>query len=192
MRPIGRHIRVILLLALLLLPEPAQAHGGPPIPVLYDEQLGPYTTTVWADPDVGTALFIIDVSLAPTPQPVDTSVYLQVQRLDGAPARSDGVTYTASKHSRIDEGLERLTVLLPFEAEGYWQVDLTLDSAAGVATTQFSLEATPPGARWLELFLTFIPFGIIIIFLWLRLRKAQSMPDGLEDTSPSASNEFGT
>lgn len=185
MNSIGRHIRVILLLALLLLPEPAQAHGGSPFPVLYDEQLGPYTTTVWADPDVGTALFIIEVSLAPAPQPVDTSVYLQVHRLDGAPAGSDGVTYTASEHSRLDASLERLTVLLPFDAEGYWQVDLTLDGAAGVATTQFSLEATPPGARALELFLTFIPFGIIVIFLWLRLRKAQSIPDEPQDAAPS-------
>ena len=188
---IGRPIRLILLLALLLLPAPVQAHGGSPFPVLFDEQLGPYTATVWADPDVGTALFIIEVSVAPAPQPVDTSVYLQVHRLDGSPAHSDGVTYTASEHSRTDEGVERLTVRLPFEAEGYWQVDLTLDSAAGVATTQFSLEATPPGARALELFLVFIPFGIIVIFLWLRLRQAQSIPDDIQDTSPPSPNEFG-
>jgi hypothetical protein len=177
MRSIDQRIRLILLLTILLLPGKVQAHSGLPFPVLLDEQLGPYTVSVWADPDVGIGVFIIEGVVDPALQPVDMNVYLQVHLLDGSPARSDGVIYTASEHSRTDAGAERFIVRLPLEAEGYWRVDLTLDSAAGVAATHFNLEATPPEARWLELFLVFIPFGIIAVFLWLSLRQASRQPD---------------
>jgi hypothetical protein len=162
-----------------MLPAKARAHSGLPFPVLLDQQLGPYTVSVWADPDVGAGLFIIEVT--PTLPPAEISVYLRVRQLDGTPARSDGVTCTAAQQIRTDTGAERFIVRLPFEAEGYWQVDLSLDSAAGAITTRFNLEATPPEARSLELFLVFIPFGIIIAFWWLTVRRAPAISGNAPD-----------
>jgi hypothetical protein len=168
----GHSLRFIFLLAILLLPGKAQAHSGLPFPVLLDAALDPYTVSIWADPDVGTAKFIIEGSVEPALQPVDLRVYLQVRRLDGLPARSDGVIYTAAEHSRTETGAERFMVRLPFEAEVYWQVDVTLDSAAGPVTTRFNLEATPPGLKSLELFLVFAPFALVLVLWWLVVRRA--------------------
>ncbi|MGV3720338.1 MAG: hypothetical protein ACO1SX_05450, partial [Actinomycetota bacterium] len=51
----------VMLALLLLSATPALAHQGPPYPIIVDRAVGPYTFTVWADPDVGTATFYMNV-----------------------------------------------------------------------------------------------------------------------------------
>src|SRR5690606_18304045 len=54
----------------------ANAHEGPPFPVLLDEPAGDVLVSVWADPDIGDATFYIIVETPegepPDPEPVVT------------------------------------------------------------------------------------------------------------------------
>ena len=75
---------------------PAAAHDGPPFPLMLDEKAGPYTVSVWADPDVGTGTFFIYVD-APGGSAKDVAVTVSVRPKSG---RLPASSYPAEAVSR--------------------------------------------------------------------------------------------
>ena len=53
------------LLLVLLVPAPAQAHNGPPFPIIENQKVGPCIISLWTHPDVGTGTFFVLVDPLP-------------------------------------------------------------------------------------------------------------------------------
>ena len=66
---------------------PAQAHEGPPFPIIVDEPLGPYVVSVWTDPDIGTGTFFVVLEpVGDARLPAGTVVRIGVRPIAGGPA----------------------------------------------------------------------------------------------------------
>ncbi len=52
------------LLAMLCAPS-AEAHNGPPFPIITDQRVGPYIISLWTHPDLGIGTFFVMVDLVP-------------------------------------------------------------------------------------------------------------------------------
>jgi hypothetical protein len=152
-----------LLLALLAWPLVAMAHVGAPYPVLLEESVGPYIASALADPDVGTGTFYALVSLTGgEPPPLDTSVTLWVRPEDG----HLGETGHPADRQQTQYG-ERFVAKVPFDAEGAWQVRLTIQGSAGEGEISFPVQVTPSGIGWLATLACLVPF-VVLGVLWLR------------------------
>lgn len=155
----------VLLCLLPLVPAastPALAHGGAPLIVVAGERVGPYTVTMWADPDVGEGTFTIDATVDGGPLPAGTSAVIWVEPADG----HLGVHQYPAEPEMTPDG-ERLVATVPFDAEGEWSVRLVLDGPAGSGETTLSVRVTPQGTTSpLLAVLCLVPF-VIVGALWL-------------------------
>ncbi len=155
-----------LLLAWLAFPLTARAHSGAPYPVLLEERVGPYIVSVLADPDVGTGTFYLEIGLAQGgPAPADTQVTVWVRPEDGHAAEAG---YPAQPQTASRDARETYSLIakIPFDAEGMWQVRLTLEGTAGKGEATFNVRVTPPGPGWVRTLLCFLPF-IFLGILWV-------------------------
>jgi hypothetical protein len=160
----------ILLLGLLLWPGEAWAHAGAPYPVLLEEPVGPYLVSALADPDVGGGTFYLQVALANGAElPAGTRVTLRTWPEDGhlSPA-----AYGAERR-RTRYG-ERFVAEIPFDAEGLWQIELTVEGPAGEGMVPFGVEVTPPGT-WLTTLACLLPFAAAAL-IWLRAALRRRPP----------------
>ncbi len=151
-----------------LVARPVRAHGGGPIPVLLGEQVGPYTLSVFADPDTGQGLILVEVAIDGKPAPEETTVTVRVwPEDDHAPA----TTYTAKREKPLLRQ-ERFVVRVPFDAEGVWWVHLTVNGPAGKGETRFPLTVTPPGLPISPTTLVcLVPFFALGALWWWGARK---------------------
>jgi hypothetical protein len=155
------------LLALLAWATPVAAHVGAPYPVLLEEQIGAYTVSALADPDVGTGTFYILSTIDGGPPPRDTAITIWVQPLDGHRATS------AHPATREDTRYgERFVAKIPFDTKGEWQVNLVIEGSAGNAETSFPVRVTPSGIGWLATLACLLPFAGLGA-LWLRGARRQ-------------------
>jgi hypothetical protein len=102
---------------LLAVSARADAHEGPPYPILVDKTLGPCVVSVWADPDVGTGTFFF--ILEPTPGgrlPDDVRVELGVRPTSG---RLPEAVYTATREDL--SGRVQYKAEVPFDAQELWR-----------------------------------------------------------------------
>jgi len=149
-------------------PSVALAHTGAPYPVLLEEPVGPYVVSALADPDVGQGTFYVMVARpSGEPAPADTAVTVWVQPADGH-AAENGVS---AERQQTRYG-ERFVARIPFDANGSWQVRLTITGSAGQGETAFPVQVTPPGIGWVATLACLVPF-VLLGGLWLRgsLRK---------------------
>lgn len=158
----GREFLLVMLLWLGL-PLVALAHSGGPFPVLLDEQVGPYTVSALADPDVGVGTFIIMVAVSGKGDVTgeDTEVTVWV-------VPEDGHQPEAGYRCRYEETREgpRFVANVPFDAEGMWLVRLEIAGSAGSGEVSFKVRVTPPGPGWVRSLLCLTPF-IGLGALWL-------------------------
>ena len=157
--------RNTLLLAVLILCAglPAWAHNGPPFPIMEGKKIGPYTVSVWSNPDVGTGSFFVIVDAPPIDQvPDDLKVEVAVQPVSG---RLPEAKYGAWREKLRDQVQYKTTV--PFDKQEEWRVRVLLASSIGGGEAQTNVQVTPPGlGRW-DLLLYLLPFlGIGI--LWFK------------------------
>jgi len=157
--------RNTLLLAVLILCAglPAWAHNGPPFPIMEGKKIGPYTVSVWSNPDVGTGSFFVIVDAPPIDQvPDDLKVEVAVQPVSG---RLPETKYGAWREKLRDQVQYKTTV--PFDKQEEWRVRVLLASSIGGGEAQTNVQVTPPGlGRW-DLLLYLLPFlGIGI--LWFK------------------------
>ena len=157
------NFRTARLCLLLALTSAAEAHNGPPFPIIENQRVGPCVVALWTHPDVGTGTFWVMVDAAPgTAVPRDLQVEIGVQPVSG---RLPEKRYRA----RLDSmrGQVQYYVEVPFDAQERWRIHLLLASAAGQGEASATVEVTPPGlGRW-DLLWFASPFAAIA-FLWIR------------------------
>jgi hypothetical protein len=153
--------------AWLAWPALAMAHVGAPYPVLLEEQVGAYTVSALADPDVGTGTFYILLTVDGAPPPQGTAVTVWVEPEDGH--------QTGSAHIATREDTrygERFVAKVPFDAKGTWQVSLVIEGSSGRGETSFPVRVTPSGVGWLATLACLVPF-VLLGALWLRGTRRQ-------------------
>lgn len=169
-------------LLLLLSGLPAQAHQGPPFPILVDQKVGPYVASVWSDPDIGTATFFVVVE-APKGHtlPARTTVRIGVQPVT---KRLPEVFYDAEPQP-VDEG-GRYMAKIQFDKGEMWHVRTVLGGSEGGGEMNTQVEATPDGILGpLGSLVYAFPF-LAVGFLWIKavLRRraspVQAVPAGKE------------
>jgi hypothetical protein len=147
---------------LLILPVISLGHAGPPFPLLMDQSHGPYSFSLWTDPDVGTGTFFVIVnSTTGRPIPQDLQIQLGVQPASG---RLFEAFYSAVREEV--SGQVQYKALVQFDAQELWRVRVRWQSTEGKGEFTTTVEATPPGyGRW-EMLLYLMPF-IAVGVLWL-------------------------
>lgn len=171
--PIPRWWRGVVIvcwgLALLGNPTRAAAHFGEPYGVLLDQPIGPYTVTAYADPDVGTGTFYVDVAMPGAVVPPDTSVIINAVPEDKHPSPALVVVKGTPK-----DGLMRYEGDVDFDAEGYWTIRMQVAGSAGAGDITFRILVTPPYPQWVTTLQCLAPFGVIGV-LWLLAMKRNAM-----------------
>lgn len=168
----GQRLRRLLALVLCVLAMPVvcAAHAGPPFPILTDAPAGPYTISVWTDPDAtddGTPagqFWVVLESLDPTaPGAADTVVRVAIRALD-RPA--DEMLATAAP---VDGRLTRQFALLLMDHEGPYAVRVEVDGPLGRSEVASQVDATydlrPPPILLAVYLMPFVALGL----LWIRL-----------------------
>ena len=141
----------------------AHDHHAPPVRIITDEQVGPWTITVWAQQHMDTERFFVKVrSSSGTTVPNDLKVEIGVQP---ASQNSPEIFYPASYESP-----DQYTAEAPFDSEKSWQVRVRLQSPRGVSETTTYIGAAPPGSGEWQLLLYSLPF-LSVGGLWLRVYR---------------------
>jgi hypothetical protein len=165
-RPRRRPVFLLILgwLSAAVPAAPAQAHQGPPFPILEDQRVGPYVASVWTDPDIGTGTFYV-VLEAPEGKslPERTRVRIGVQPVSG---RLPETVYTAEAQNGSQKGHYYTAVSL--DRQEMWKVRVLLDGSNGGGELATQVEATPDGTIGpIALFIYPLPF-LAVGFLWLK------------------------
>ena len=142
--------------------QAVSAHVGAPYPVLLEEPMGPYVVSALADPDVGGGTFYVLVAVDGDPVPAGTAVTFWAHPAD----RPTEEQSAAAEREDTRYG-ERYVAVVPFDAEGPWQVRLAIDGPAGAGEATFPVEVTPSGTGLLATVACLIPFAVAAA-LWLR------------------------
>lgn len=158
---IGR-VSGCLALVLVALAPAAQAHHGPPIPVIEHQKVGPCVISLWTHPHVGTVTFFVLVDPLPGSRiPDDLKIGIGVQPESG---RLPEVVYSAARDDA--SGQIEYKALAPFDREEFWRIRLVVQSSQGSGEALSRVAATPPGfGRW-DLLLYLLPF-LAVAFLWV-------------------------
>jgi hypothetical protein len=155
-------IRSVWLLSVLL-PTAANAHNGPPFPIIENRRVGPCVISLWTHPDVGTGAFFVFVEpIAGGTVPRDLKVQIGVQPENG---RLPEVVYTAAQDTNGSP--LQYKALAQFDRDEYWRVRLILESSQGQGEEFSRVEATPVGFGKWDLLFYLLPF-LAVAFLWLR------------------------
>ena len=148
----------------------AQAHSGPPFPIVSNQTSGAYTVSVWTDPDStddGSAGGQFWITVRPAggaaPLPVDTRIGVTLTALDrpGQPA-------TVSAEPVASDVSQRFAALV-MDHEGRFRVRVVIAGPLGATEVEADVDATydmrPPPAM-IALYL--VPF-VLVGFLWVKL-----------------------
>lgn len=145
----------------------AHDHHAPPARIITDEQVGPWTISVWAQQHMDTGRFFVKVrspsgTTVPT-VPDDLKVEIGIQ-----PANQDSpeTFYAASRE--FPDG--QYAAEAPFDSEKSWQIRVRLQSSSGINETTTYIGASPPGSGQWQLLLYSLPF-FSVGGLWLRVYR---------------------
>ena len=165
MTEIARRWPVLLaLLGGMLSTRPAQAHEGPPFPILVDRPVGPYVASVWTDPDIGKGTFFV-VLEPPEGRslPERTRVRIAVQPVT---RRLSEAVYEAELQRGRQKG--HYFTEVSFDRGEMWKVRVLLDGPQGGGELATEVEATPAGTIGpIALLIYPLPF-LAVGFLWLK------------------------
>jgi hypothetical protein len=152
-------------LALLLCWLPlANAHTGPPTPILVDHTIGPYLASVWADPEVGTGTFFIRLEPpAGGSMASDITVQVGLQPVSGRLAEARYPAWRQDGRGRVQYKAE-----VPLDALELWHVRIIVQSADGSGETTVDVETIPPGLGHWDVPLYLFPF-VAVGLLWLQV-----------------------
>ena len=141
----------------------AQAHNGPPFPIITDQRVGPCIVSLWIHPDIGTSPIFVIVDPVPGGSiPKDLKINIGIQPVSNRLAE---VVYPTSAED--ERGQLQYKTDVQFDQQEFWKVRLILTSSAGGGESLAKVEATPVGyGRW-DLLLFALPF-LAIGFLWFK------------------------
>jgi hypothetical protein len=158
----------------------ASAHEGPPFPIVMDRTVGPYTISVWTDPDVGVGKFFVILEAAPGKTlSGNHTVSVCVQPTDD---RLPEACYAAVRQDI--RGREQYYGEVQFDRQETWKVRVCVTGSDGDGEVAAEVEATPPGFGAWDLLLygfPFILFGALWAYAALRRRAAG---DTLQSVKP--------
>ncbi|HVE87668.1 MAG TPA: hypothetical protein VND93_32645 [Myxococcales bacterium] len=144
----------------------AEAHDGPPYPILVDRQTRHGRMSVWADPDLGTGTFWIYLEPAAN-APLVNGVTVTVQR----PGRQAQSCAGRLVHQAKDE--QRFQCEVQFDELGTWRAHIQLPGEE----VEQDVEVTPPGqGPVLDFILYLFPFvavGALFILAMVRRRRGR-------------------
>ena len=166
----GRGARTVILA--LAAHASLSAHSGPPFPIVTDAVRGPYTISIWTDPDAtddgtpGGQFWIVigPASSKSAALPSDTRATVSVQRV-GATHASPRPTMAAPVRGDVTNQFGAVLM----DHEGPYEVRVMIDGPLGPATIDSRVDATydlRPPAYMLAWYL--VPF-LFAGFLWTRL-----------------------
>jgi hypothetical protein len=156
---------LLVLFVLATLAAPLNAHQGPPFPVLVDEVEPPWSISIWADPDVGTGTFFVQLQPAEGASlPADTRVTVFVQPADG---RVEETRWVAEREDW--KYGEQHIAKVDFPTREFWLVRTVVESESAGRSVERTLrvEVTPPGYGPIDLLLYLWPF-LAIAVLWIK------------------------
>jgi hypothetical protein len=158
-------------LLLFLLAPSLSAHNGPPFPIVVDRPIGPVVISLWAHPDVGTGKFFVIVKAPPGGAiPADLKFDLAVR-----PASGRLVEARYPMQRELLRGNPQYNASVPFDAQGLWNVRLTLESAEGGGQVAAAVEVTPPGfGRWDLLFYATPFLGIAFLYFRFLMQRRRT------------------
>jgi hypothetical protein len=167
---------LLFLLAILCPVRHADAHVGPPFPILVDQPIPGYLVTVWADPDVGEAVFhvVLEPSASESSGTSIAAVDLWVEPVSGRlpKALHHATMAPARRHLRF-------TARPAFDAPEPWIVGVEIRRADGATHSMATqVAATPPGLGPWDLLIYLFPFvlfgGLWVIAFVRRMRARPS------------------
>ena len=180
--------------AVLMAQRISLAHSGPPFPIVTDAMRGPYTISIWTDPDAtdngtpgGQFWIVIASSTTGATLPADTRATVSV-RPSAPPSPSQAaVKSTRTEPVRGDVTNQFGAVLMDHEGPFVVRVDVT--GALGHANVDAMVDATydlRPPPYMVAWYLT--PF-LLVGFLWTRLllrRRSAPAPPKHREGGPAA------
>lgn len=148
----------------------AEAHEGPPYPIVSEQLAGPYRVSVWADPDTtddGSAGGQFWVLLTPADRavrlPANTRASVAIQPFDRA-----SPALTAAAVCERGSPAQQFAALV-IDHEGRFRVRVAVEGSLGRATLESAVDATyeaRPAPRLMALYA--MPF-LLAGGLWIRL-----------------------
>ena len=174
----GRVSLAVAILVVLLLPRGVTAHDGPPFPIVSNQISGPYSISIWTDPDTtddgtpaGQFWVTLEVAGRAGEVPVGTTAAVSIAPRDRAGQTHEG------KAAPVNGNINRQFVALLLDHEGRFAVRVTIDGPLGRATVESQVDATydlRPGPASLVLYL--LPF-VAVGALWVKvLRRRRASP----------------
>ena len=169
----------LLMCALVAAAREADAHDGPPYPIVSNQVLGPYRVSVWTDPDTtddgmpgGQFWVMIDAANRGESLPSVVRAQVTVRPLDRA---GDAVS---AQSIPVNDDPSRQFVALTMDHEGRFAVHVEVESVAGRERVDAEVFATydlRPSRLVLAVYL--VPF-LLVGFLWttlmIRRRRAHA------------------
>lgn len=143
----------------------AQHHHAPPVRIITDGQVGPWTISLWAQQHMDTGIFFVKVhpssGTAGPAVPDDLKVAIGVQ-----PANQDSPETFYSASRETPDG--QYEAEAPFDSEKSWQIRVRLQSSSGLNETTTYLNASAPLSGQWQFLLYSLPF-LSVGGLWLRV-----------------------
>ena len=166
----------ICLAGLFLANRGLAAHDGPPFPIVSNQISGPYSISVWTDPDTtddGTPGGQFWVTLEPAggvkAVPAGTTATVSIRPLD----RNGGAREGRAAADSGDAG--RQFVALVMDHEGRFAVRVTVDGPSGRGQVESQVDATydlrPPRGLVVLYLLPFVAVGVLWMKVLLRRRR---------------------
>jgi hypothetical protein len=141
-----------------MIASPATAHQGPPFPILMDKPLQGYAVSVWADPDIGDALFYVVVESpggAPPAEPRGVSMWV-------APTSGRLQRATYPMRRRVLRNQLQFEAKPHFDQRDTWTVGIRLVGPDGrFKELRTQVESTPPGFGPWDLAVYLFPFALL-------------------------------
>src|ERR1700688_1079877 len=135
MKRVGKISACLALLLGLLLP--AEAHNGPPFPIIENQKVGPCIISLWTHPDVGTGAFFVLIDPLPGSKiPDDLKIGIGIQPESG---RLPEVVYSTTRED--NRGQVEYKALTEFDRDEFWRVRLVLESSQGNGEAMSRVEA---------------------------------------------------
>ena len=170
---------VALAIALLLSSMPrVLAHSGPPFPIVTSQVAGPYSISVWTDPDTtddgkaaGQFWVVLDPAAGNAAIPAGTRATVTIRPLD-----RDGPSREA-RAEPVNGSVSRQFAALVMDHEGPFAVHVTVEGPLGRGSIHGRVDATydTRPAPWLILvyLIPFVGLGV----LWMKaLRVRRNKP----------------
>jgi hypothetical protein len=166
----GHRAALVAIAALLGFGRVTDAHSGPPFPILSDRAAGPYSISIWTDPDTtddgkpaGQFWVVLAAADGKSAIPAGTQASVAIRPLDREGPTREG------RAEPVDGSMTRQFVALLMDHEGPFGVRVTVDGPLGRAAVDSQVNGTydlRPAPALLALYL--VPF-VLVGGLWVKV-----------------------